>query len=132
MRLPVKIPAVGKRLLDGRNFASFATVMKDGSPQVSPVWIARDGDIVLVNTSVGRVKERNVLRDPRVAICVFDMENPYSKMVLRGRVLEVASEGAREHIDALSIKYTGHKYVGMKPNEKRVIFRIAPTSVNVS
>jgi PPOX class probable F420-dependent enzyme len=118
--------------LDGRNFASLATVMKDGSPQVSPVWIARDGDVVLVNTSVGRVKERNVLRDPRVAICVFDMENPYRKVVLRGRVVKVVSEGAREHIDVLSMKYTGHKYAGMKPNEKRVILRIAPTSVSVN
>lgn len=128
----VKIPTAGKRLLDGKNFASFATLMKDGSPQVSPVWISRDGDVVLVNTSVSRVKERNVLRDSRVAICVFDMENPYRKILLRGRVVEIVSKGAREHIDALSMKYTGNKYAGMKPNEKRVIFRIAPASVSVS
>ncbi len=81
--------------MDGKNFASFATLMKDGSPQVSPVWISRDGDVVLVNTSVGRVKERNVLRDPRVAICVFDMENPYRKMLLRGRVVEIVSERSK-------------------------------------
>jgi PPOX class probable F420-dependent enzyme len=130
--LPVKIPAAGKRLLDGRNFASIATVMKDGSPQVSPVWIARDGEVVLVNTSMGRVKERNMRRDPRVAISVFDMENPYRKMLLRGRVVEVVTEGAEEHIHALSVKYTGHRYTGLKPNEKRVIFRIAPASVRVS
>jgi len=130
--LPLRIPAAGRRLLDGRNFASIATVMNDGSPQVSPIWIARDGDVVLVNTAMGRVKERNMRRDPRVAISVFDMENPYRRMLLRGRVVEVVSEGAREHIDALSIKYTGHRYAGMKPKERRVIFRIAPTSVNVS
>lgn len=119
-------------MLDGKNFASIATIMKDGSPQVSPVWISRDGDIVLVNTSVGRVKERNVSRDPRVAVSVFDMENPYRRMLLRGRVVKVVTRGAREHIDALSIKYNGHKYAGMQPNEKRVIFRVAPSSVNVN
>jgi PPOX class probable F420-dependent enzyme len=129
--LPVKIPAAGRRLLDGKNFASLATLMKDGSPHVSPVWIGRDGDFVLVNTSVGRVKERNMVRDRRVAISVFDQENPYRRMLLRGQVVKVVHAGATEHIHALSMKYTGHRYAGLQPGERRVIFKIAPTSVNL-
>lgn len=130
--MPVKIPKEGRSLLDGKNFASLATLMKDGSPQVSPVWVARDGDIVLVNTSIGRVKERNVIRDPRVAISVFDMNNPYRKLLIRGKVVKMVRKGARESIDELSIKYTGHKYAGMKPGEHRVVMRIDPIRVNVS
>jgi PPOX class probable F420-dependent enzyme len=130
--LPVRIPEEGRRLIDGRNFACIATLMKDGSPQVTPVWIGRDGDTILVNTSMGRVKQRNVARDPRVAITVFDMADPYRKLVLRGRVVAFVTEGAREHIDVLSIKYTGQKYAHMQPDEKRVILRIEASSVNVS
>jgi PPOX class probable F420-dependent enzyme len=129
--MPVKIPPMGRKLLDGLNFASIATVMKDGSPQVSPVWIARDGDVVLVNTKVGRVKERNVRRDPRVAISVFDMKNPYRRMLIRGRVVKFVRRGATEHIHSLSVKYTGHRYGGLGPGERRVIIRIQPTSVDV-
>jgi len=129
--MPVKIPEQGKKLLDGKNFACIATIMKDGSPQVTPVWIAREGDVVLINTSVGRTKERNVARDPRVAIAVFDIENPYYKLVLRGRVVAAVRRGAREHIDALSIKYTGRKYAGMKPGERRIMLRIEATSVSL-
>jgi len=124
-----KIPPEGRKLLDGRNFAFLATLMKDGSPQVTPVWVARDGDVVLVNTSIGRIKERNVSRDPRVALALFDMGNPYRKLLIRGKVVSKQTKGAREHIDVLSVKYTGHEYGGMRPGERRVILRIEPQSV---
>jgi PPOX class probable F420-dependent enzyme len=128
--LHAKIPKEGRDLLDGRNFASLATLMKDGSPQVSPVWIDREGDTVLINTQVGRTKERNVARDPRVAISVFDMKDPYRKMLIRGKVAAMVKRGARKHIDELAVKYTGSKYKWMTPGAQRVILRIEPSSVN--
>jgi PPOX class probable F420-dependent enzyme len=75
------------RLIDGRNFAFLATIMKDGSPQVTPTWIDRDKDIILINTAEGRVKHRNVTKDPRVAISLVDDQNPYSMVTISGRVI---------------------------------------------
>jgi len=113
-----------KELIDGKNFAHIATIMKDGSPQVTTVWIDRDGDTILINTAEGRVKEKNLKRDPRVAISIIGA-NPYSGAWIRGKVVGMTKEGAVEHIDKLAKKYTGvEKYQGYTPNEKRVIIRI--------
>ena len=90
-----------KKLLEAPNFANLATLMPDGSPQVTPVWVDFDGTHVLVNTAEGRQKPRNVRHDPRVAVSVFNHENPYSYAEVRGRVVEITAEGAEEHIDAL-------------------------------
>ena len=115
-----------RTLLQGKNFASLATTMADGTPQVSVVWIDVDGDTILVNTAEGRTKTENVRRDPRVAICVFDMDDPYRQLMLRGRVASFAHEGADAHIDFLAKKYTGADvYDGHRPDQQRVIARVA-------
>ena len=96
-----------RALFEGKNFAHLATVMPDGSPQVSVVWVSLDGDNILVNTAEGRVKPKNVRRDPRIAISICDQENPYRSAAVQGEVVEIRSEGAAEHIDKLAKKYTG-------------------------
>jgi PPOX class probable F420-dependent enzyme len=119
-----------RELLTGTNFAHLATLMEDGSPQVTPVWVDTDGEDVLVNTAEGRIKWRNVRRDPRVALDVTDSRNPYAALVIRGRVVEMTSEGAREHIDKLARRYTGsERYEYGPPDERRVMLRIRPERV---
>jgi PPOX class probable F420-dependent enzyme len=128
--MPAKLTANAIRLIEGKNFAHLATIMPDGSPQVSPVWIDREGDVILVNTAVGRVKQKNSARDPRVAISVVNQENPYEKVIIRGRVIAQTFEGAEAHIDKLAKKYTGAiKYQRSRPDEKRIMFRIEPLKI---
>ena len=117
-----------RALLLGRNFAHIATVMPDGSPQVSPVWVHFDGDDVIVNTAEGRVKTANVRRDPRIALSVLNQDDPYEKVLIRGRVVEMTHERADDGIDALSMKYHGHPYT-KTPGQQRVILRIRPEHV---
>ncbi len=112
-------------LIDGRNFGHLATLMSDGSPQVTPVWVDRDGDLILVNTAVGRTKQRNIARDPRVAIDVVDQENPNRMVSIRGRIKSQSQEGADEQIDVLAKKYLGKdKYPWRQSGETRVILKI--------
>jgi PPOX class probable F420-dependent enzyme len=121
-----------KNLIEGKNFANLATLMPDGSPQVTPVWIDLDGEAIAVNTSEGRVKLGNVLRDPRVALSIYDQENPYRKVVIRGKVVEVTKEGAEDHIDKMSMKYRGiPKYPYRQPGVSRVLIRIKPFAVSL-
>jgi PPOX class probable F420-dependent enzyme len=104
--------------------------MPDGSPQVSVVWVDLDGDAILVNSAEGRAKTRNARRDPRVALSIYDREDPYSELVLRGRVVELTHEGAKEHIDALAKKYLGKDvYPWHQPDQQRVILRIQVDAV---
>src|SRR5690349_7007010 len=98
-------PAV-QDLLRGKNFASVATVMADGSPQVSPVWVDTDGTHVMFNTATMRTKTRNMEREPRVAISIFDQADPYRRALIRGRVVQMTTEGADAHIDKMEQKYT--------------------------
>lgn len=122
-------PEVAK-LLREKNFGFIATLMKDGSPQITPTWIDHEDDIILVNTAEGRVKQRNVAREPRVAISVLDQNNPYNMVSIRGRVIEQTNKGADEHIDKLARKYLGlDKYPFRSDNEKRVILRIKPEKI---
>lgn len=126
------IPQSHRDILEGKNFAHIATLMKDGSPQVTPVWIDVDGDTVVFNTAEGRSKARNLDRDGRVAISVHDQANPYRYIQIRGTVQERTTVGADAHIDKMSAKYTGNAtYAGRarNPQEKRVIYRIKPESV---
>ena len=118
-----------KKLLIGKNFAFVATINKDGSPQLTPTWIDTDGANVLVNTALGRQKSKNVARDPRVTIGVFDSSNPYDYISISGKVAKkVTGKAADDHIDKLAKKYTGaSKYAGRAPKEKRVILVIRPT-----
>jgi len=111
-------------IIDGRNFAYLATTLADGSPHVSPVWIDRDGDLLLVNTVPGRMKQRNVSRDPRVAISLMQMKNPYRHLLIKGRVIEQTQQGALNHIDRLARKYLGKDYPWKDRN--RIILRIRP------
>lgn len=125
-----EIPAEAMRLLEGKNFAHVATLMEDGSPQVSPVWIDHEDGLVLFNTAEGRVKPRNLQRDPRVAISITNPENPYENLLIRGRAVEITEEGADEHIDALAKRYLGvDEYPARQPGEVRVIVRVKPERV---
>ncbi|MCE0445716.1 PPOX class F420-dependent oxidoreductase [Streptomyces tricolor] len=121
-----------KSLLDGKVFIVVGTVQPDGSPQMSPVWVKRDGDELLFSTTVGRRKEQNLRRDPRVTVVVMDPENPYAYAELRGTA-EMTTEGGPELIDELSLKYTGKKYAEFNPASKddaqRVVVRITPRKV---
>ncbi|MDG6901654.1 MAG: PPOX class F420-dependent oxidoreductase [Nitrososphaerota archaeon] len=125
----VKLTEQAKKLIDGKNFASVATLMPNGSPQVAPVWVDREGDIIVINATKSRQRYRNLKRDARVAVSVFDMASPYSKVIVRGRAIEITMEGAEEHIDKLSMKYNGKKYPNHKPDDPRVIIRIKPEHV---
>ena len=125
----MKLSKEATEIIDGRNFAHMATLMRDGSPQVTPVWIGREGDIILINTTLGRAKQKNVSRDSRVAISIIDERNPYRNLVIRGRVIEQTQEGAIENINQLSKKYLGKDYPW--PDRNRIIIKIKPEHVNV-
>ncbi|GAA5046542.1 PPOX class F420-dependent oxidoreductase [Streptomyces sp. SID10815] len=116
-----------KNLLDGPAFIVVGTVQPDGSPQLSPVWVKRDGDDLLFSTTVDRRKKKNLDRDPRVSVVVQDPDNPYEYAEIRGTV-EMTTEGGRELIDELSLKYTGKKYAEFNPSSaqdaERVVVRI--------
>ncbi|SRR5581483_6804806 len=117
-------------LFKGKNFAFMATIMEDGSPQVTPTWIDVDGDYIIVNTAEGRLKQKNVSRDPRVALSLVDSANPYNMVTVRGRVAEQTAKGADEHIDKLAKKYLGlDRYPGRAPGEKRIILKVKPDKV---
>ena len=119
-------------LLKGKNIAYLATLMNDGSPQVTPTWIDLDEDsgIISIPTVEGRIKQKNVSADPRVAICISDENNPYNMVLIRGRVIEKTKEGAVEHTDRLAKKYLGvDKYPLPTPIEKRMILKIKPERV---
>jgi PPOX class probable F420-dependent enzyme len=115
-----------REIVDGKNFATIATINADGSPQTSPVWITRDGDDLLVSTVKGRLKERNLRRDPRASITVFDHDNPYNYFEARGPV-SITEEGGFQLINDLSHKYTGDDYKGDEGTDNvRVIARLTP------
>ena len=119
-----------QRLFDCKNLAYLATLMDDGSPQVTPIWVDVDGNVILVNTAEGRIKQRNVSRDPRVAISTVDHANPYEMVTVRGRVIEQTPSGADEHIDRMAKKYLGmDKYPFKMPGEKRILLKIKPDKV---
>jgi PPOX class probable F420-dependent enzyme len=112
-------------LFQKQAFAQLATLMPDGSPHVAPVWVDYDGSYVLVNTHIPLQKERNLRRDPRVALSIQDPDNPYRCLVIRGRVAEMTQEGAEEHIDRMAQKYFGtDRYEDRQPGEVRVLVKI--------
>ncbi len=119
-----------RALFEGKNFGHLATIMPDGSPQVSVVWVDVEGDNILVNTADGRIKPRNVRRDPRVAISIYDQDAPYKSAAIQGEVVEVRAEGAVENIHKLAKKYMGlDQYPNLKPGEQRLLFVIRPDKV---
>ena len=128
------IPDKFKDLLatEKKAFASLATLMPDGSPQVTPVWFDFDGTHFRVNSARGRVKDRNVGRNPQVAFAILDPDNPYRHLAVRGRVVEITEQGADAHIDSLAKKYLGQeRYPYRRSGEVRVIYRIEPQRVAV-
>jgi PPOX class probable F420-dependent enzyme len=130
-RVPAILPEGVKKLFLEPNYAHVATLMADGSPQVTPVWVDIEGDRILVNTAEGRSKPRNVRRDPRVAISIVKQDNPYSSAFVRGRVVEMRLEGADDHIDKLAMKYMGQEsYPYRQAGEQRVIMVIEPEHVS--
>ena len=126
--MSVTLNEASRALIDGKNFASIATLNPDGSPQTSVVWVTRDGDDLLFSTVVGRRKERNLRRDPRVSVTIFDQEQPYSYIEVRGSVT-LDPEGGRELIDALSNKYVGRDYDEEPEGTVRVVIRLTPQKV---
>jgi PPOX class probable F420-dependent enzyme len=121
-----------KKILDGPVFVTVATIQPDGSPQVSPVWVKRDGDDLLISTTVGRRKERNLRRDPRVTVVVQPADAPYTYAEVRGSAT-LTTDGGPQLIDELSQKYTGKSYAEFNPSSKddgeRVIVRVTPRKV---
>ncbi len=112
-------------------FANLATIMPDGSPQVTPVWCDFDGKHVIVNTARGRVKDRNMRRTPSVALAIMDAKNPYRYLEIRGKVVEITEAGADAHIDKMAKKYLNvDKYPYRQPGEVRVLFKIATERVS--
>ena len=123
------IPENMRDLFVKKALAHLATLMPDGSPQVTPVWCDFDGRYVRVNTAIGRQKDKNLVRDGRVALSITDPDNPYRYLEVRGRVIERTQTGADAHIDSLSQKYLGTAYPYRQGNEKRVLYRINPEHV---
>ena len=124
------IPEQFRDLFTKKAFAHLATVGRDGAPQVTPVWVEFDGTHVRFNTAKGRVKVKNLARDPRVALSIQDPDNPYRYVQVRGRVVEATEKGADAHIDALAKKYLGQdKYPFRRPGEVRVMYKVVPERV---
>jgi PPOX class probable F420-dependent enzyme len=123
----------------GKNFGFLGTVNKDGSPQVTPTWIdiiekeENEGgheEIILINTAMDRLKQKNVSRDPRVSISIVDEDNPYSMVTIKGRVVEQTTEGADEHIDKLAKRYlNAETYPAHSPSVKRIILKVKPEKI---
>lgn len=125
-----QIPASHSDILDKPSFAHLSTIMADGSPQASAVWVDTDGPLIVVNSAEGRLKDRNIRRDPRVAISVTDPENPYRSLMIRGRVSKITNEGADAHIDKMAKKYMGvDSYPFRTPDEVRVMYYIEPERI---
>ena len=120
------------KLFSAKNLVFIATVMKDGSPQLSPVWANYDDGFILVNTAEGRVKHKNILRDPRVAVSVTSNDNPLDMTTIRGTVIEIIPDYQYHHADKLTQQYLGRSnYPFKQPDEKRIIFKIKPEKVFV-
>ena len=128
--MPDKIPDQYKDLFSKVAFANLATLMQDGRPQVSPVWCDFDGSNIWVNSAKGRVKDKNMRRNKRVALSIQDPDNAYRHLDVQGEVTEITEQGADAHIDKLAKKYLGKdKYPFRQPGEVRVIYKIRPEKV---
>ena len=118
----MKLSDETRHLIDGANFAHLATLMPDGSPQSVPVWISRDGDRLVICTGEKSLKARNTVRDPRVAISVVDLRNPYSEVQIRGHVVERRPDPELKVMDPISHKYTGKPFPMRNPEGRVALF----------
>ncbi len=125
------IPAEYHDLLrdETKAYLFLATVMPDGSPQVTPVWFNTDGEHILINTSEGRVKDRNMKARPKVAMVIQDPTTPYRYIQIRGEVAAHTTDGADEHINALSLKYDARPWTYQK-GQKRIVYKIRPRHID--
>ena len=129
--MSVAIPEKYQDLLEKPAFGHLGTIMADGQPQVTVVWLDYHDGQIWLNSAKGRKKDENMRERPRVSLCVTDPENPYRYMEIRGEVVEIAEEGADNHIDGLSLKYMGQaSYPFRRSDEVRVIYKIDPVHVN--
>jgi PPOX class probable F420-dependent enzyme len=125
------IPDQYADLFDKKVFAGLATVMPDGAPQVTPVWIDYDGECVVFNTAAGRQKDKNLQTQPLTSVMLVDPDNPYRYLEVRGSVVERTTVGADDHINKMAKKYLGQDvYPFRQPGEQRVIYRIKPERVS--
>jgi PPOX class probable F420-dependent enzyme len=121
-----------EKLFSEKNLVFIATVMDDGSPQVSPVWANYEDGYILINTAEGRIKHKNILRDPRVAVSVVSHENPLDMTTIRGTVEELIPDYDYSHADKLTQQYMNRPHYPFKTNdEKRIILKIKPIKVFV-
>jgi PPOX class probable F420-dependent enzyme len=128
-----EIPSKFHDLFEKKAFANLATLMPDGRPQVTPVWIDIDGNLLLINSAKGRQKDKNMRREPRVSLSIQDPENPYRYIEIRGTVVEITEQGADAHIDKMAKKYMGKdKYPFRTPTEVRVLYKVRPDHVHGS
>jgi PPOX class probable F420-dependent enzyme len=125
------VPPDSQDLFERQTFAHIATLLPDGTPHVTPVWIDYDPDAdrLLVNTERGRRKEKNVRNDPRVAVSMTDPDNPYRMLSVTGTVEEITTDGARDHIDELAERYMGEDEYPNPIQTERVILSIEPEHV---
>jgi PPOX class probable F420-dependent enzyme len=125
-----KIPQSYQSLLkdDIRAYAVLSTVMEDSTPQATPIWFNSMDGYILVNSARGRVKDLNMRRNPQVALVILDPKDPYRYIQVRGRVIEITTQGAEAHINELSRKYTGHDF-SINPGQIRVKYKILPEHV---
>jgi PPOX class probable F420-dependent enzyme len=129
--MAVTIPEKYRDLFTKRAFAHLGTVMPDGSPHVTPVWCDYDGKHIRINSAKGRIKDKNMRRNRKVAMTVIDPDNPYRYLAVRGEVEEITEEGADDHIDLLAKKYLGkEKYPYRQPGEVRVLYKIRPDRIS--
>jgi PPOX class probable F420-dependent enzyme len=127
------IPESHQDLLSDKKkaFVYLATLMKDGSPQVTPVWFNTDGDYILINSVEGRRKDKNMRARPQVALVIADPDNPYRYLQIRGKVVDYTLDGAEEHIDTLNLKYHDDPhYANHNPDKHRVTYKILPEKVD--
>ena len=130
--LGAMIPSTHADILEKKSFAHIATLMPDGSPQVTAVWVDVQNGKILINSAKGRLKDKNLERDRRVAVSATDPDNPYRSISIRGKVVEIRTDGADAHIDKMAKKYMGQdKYPFRQPGEVRVIYVIEPEKVSV-
>lgn len=128
--MAVEIPAASQDLFGKRALAALATVMPDGHPQVTPVWVDYQDGLIVINSAKGRVKDKNLRRDPRVALAIVDPDNPYRYLQIRGHVVEVTEDGADDHINRMAKKYLDKDvYPFRQAGEVRVLYKIRPDRV---
>ena len=126
-----KIPEAFKDLFAKVAYANLATIMPDGSPQVTPVWFDYDGECLRINSAKGRIKDKNMRRNKRVAVSIQDPDNANRYLAVRGNIEEITEQGADAHIDSLAKKYLDKdKYPFRGPGEVRVIYKIRPEKVS--